>query len=99
MSIRLSRRTQWHGDVARMIASLGMLMWCRPGIAAELTVCQAGCAFTTIQAAVDAAAGGDIIRLRAGSTYRENVVLRLKNISTYIEMTTDAPVSQLPGAS
>ena len=37
-----------------------------PCFAATLTVCSSGCAYSTIQAAIDASANNDIIEIRPG---------------------------------
>ena len=48
--------------------------------AASRTVCAVGCPFATIQAAVDASADGDTIRVRKGA-YVENVVITNKSVT------------------
>lgn len=67
--------------------------------AATLTVCASGCNFSDLQAAIDAAAPGDTIRLRAGETFVGPFVLRAKPSSTaFIEIRSDAADSVLPPA-
>jgi hypothetical protein len=51
-----------------------------PADAASRTVCAIGCPFATIQAAVDAAADGDTIKIKKGA-YVENVVLTDKSLT------------------
>ena len=67
--------------------------------AASLRVCASGCEFTKLQAAIDAAAPGDTILLRAGETFVGPFVLRAKPASTaWITIRSDAADSQLPAA-
>lgn len=76
------------------------LMWgggAASAAAATLTVCSSGCAYTALQPAIDAAAPGDTILLRAGQTFVGNVVLRAKPASSsWITIRSDAPDSSLP---
>jgi regulation of enolase protein 1 (concanavalin A-like superfamily) len=69
--------------------------------AANRTVCASGCQHSSVQAAVDAAAPGDVILLRAGETFTGNVVLRAKTASAtaFITIRSDAPDSAFPAAS
>ena len=65
--------------------------------AATLRVCASGCEFPTIQSAVDAAAPGDTILLRAGETFTEHVILRAKPASSqWITIRSDAADTSLP---
>jgi hypothetical protein len=65
--------------------------------AATLRVCASGCDFSTLQPALDAAAPGDTILLRAGETFVGNFVLRAKPASTaWITIRSDAGDSLLP---
>jgi len=66
--------------------------------ATERTVCSTGCTHATIQEAIDNASGGDVIKLQSGTVYTENVILKKKDISTYIVITTDADPATLPTA-
>jgi len=67
--------------------------------AASLRVCASGCEFAKLQAAIDAAAPGDTILLRAGETFVGPFVLRAKPASTaWITIRSDAADSQLPAA-
>ena len=50
-----------------------------PGQGASATVCRSGCKYTSIQAAINAASSGDVIKVSSG-TYTENLVLT-KNVS------------------
>ncbi len=62
---------------------LGWLAWAlAPGIgqAATLDVCATACTYSSIQAAVDAAAPGDLIDIRAG-TYTGDVDVRVSNLT------------------
>ena len=62
--------------------------------AATRTVCASGCAYTDLQAAIDAAAYGDTILLRAGETFVGHYTLRLKSGSGVIMIRSDAPDSE-----
>ena len=65
--------------------------------AATLRVCASGCEFTTLQPAIDAAAPGDTILLRAGETFVGPFVLRAKPASSaWITIRSDAGDSLLP---
>jgi len=66
--------------------------------AATRTVCASGCSYTDIQAAIDAAAFGDTILLRAGETYIGHYTLRVKTGSGVIVIRSDAADSSLPAA-
>ena len=63
---------------------------------ATLRVCASGCAYANLQAAIDAAAGGDTITLAAGQTFVGNFVLRAKPGSGWITIRSDAADSLLP---
>jgi hypothetical protein len=69
-----------------------------PAAAATLTVCSSGCAYGSLQSAIDAAQPGDTILLRAGETYVGNFVLRAKaaGATAAITIRSDAPASSLP---
>lgn len=66
--------------------------------AATRTVCATGCAYTDLQAAIDAAAYGDTILLRAGQTFVGHYTLRAKSGTGVIIIRSDAPDSSLPAA-
>jgi hypothetical protein len=68
--------------------------------AANRTVCSSGCQYTDLQAAIDAAAPGDTILLRAGQTFTGNIILRNKNTTStqFITIRSDAPDADLPRA-
>jgi parallel beta-helix repeat protein len=51
-----------------------LLVWAAPVSAATITVCASGCDYTTIQAAVNAANGGEVVHVYPG-TYDESVNL------------------------
>src|SRR5918995_480265 len=69
--------------------------------AANRTVCSSGCQYSSVQAAIDAAAPGDTILLRAGQTFTGNYVLRNKNTAStqFITIRSDAADSNFPTAS
>jgi hypothetical protein len=64
--------------------------------AATRTVCASGCAYTDLQAAIDAASFGDTILLRAGETFVGHFKLRAKSGTGVIVIRGDAPASELP---
>src|SRR5918999_229638 len=66
--------------------------------AATRTVCASGCQYTSVQTAIDQAAPGDVILLRAGQTFTGNLVLRAKSSTStaFITIKSDAPASSLP---
>jgi hypothetical protein len=65
---------------------------------ATRTVCASGCTYTDVQAAIDAAAFGDTILLRAGETYTGHYMLRAKSGTGTIVIRSDAADANLPGA-
>ncbi|MGH9346492.1 MAG: PKD domain-containing protein [Vicinamibacterales bacterium] len=67
---------------------------------ADRTVCSSGCQYSSVQAAIDAAAPGDRILLRAGQTFTGNYILRNKNTSStqFITIRSDAGDSNFPPA-
>src|SRR6185369_12616435 len=92
VALRLSRLTQ-------VIVCLVSLGFAHLASAATLHVCASGCQFTNLQPAIDAAAPGDTILLRAGETFVGPFILRAKASSTsWITIRSDAADSQLPAA-
>ncbi|HJR61196.1 MAG TPA: hypothetical protein VJ813_17420 [Vicinamibacterales bacterium] len=85
--------------VLRVVLCLAVLAVAVPASAATLRVCASGCDFVDLQAAIDAAAPGDTILLRAGETFVGPFVLRRKAVSTqWIEIRSDAADASLPPA-
>lgn len=74
-------------------------------MASAATICvtpASGCGSSqsTVQAAVNAAAAGDTIKLAAGTTYTESITLPNKGVlASYITITTDASAGSLPAAN
>ena len=66
--------------------------------AATLRVCASGCAYSSVQPAIDAAQPGDTILLRAGETFVGHLVLRKKSGTADIVIRSDAPDTDLPAA-
>lgn len=66
--------------------------------AATRTVCASGCQYTDLQPAIDAAAFGDTILLRAGQTFVGHYRLRAKSGTGWITIRSDASASLLPAA-
>ncbi len=76
-----------------------MLIAGAPADAATLRVCASGCGYAALQPAIDAAAPGDTILLRAGETFVGPFVLRAKPASTsWITIRSDADDSVLPAS-
>ncbi len=70
-----------------------------PAWATTLRVCASGCAYTALQPAIDAAAPGDTILLRAGETFVGPFILRAKPASTsWITIRSDADDAVLPAS-
>lgn len=85
--------------VTLFVCTLSLLCLASQSAAATLQVCASGCAFTSVQAAVDAAAPGDTILLRAGETFAGHVVLKAKPASSqWITIRSDAADTALPAA-
>lgn len=71
--------------------------WAAAANAATLSVCATGCGYADLQPAIDAAAPGDTILLRAGETFVGPFVLRAKPASSaWITIRSDAPDANLP---
>ena len=64
--------------------------------AATRTVCKTGCQYSDLQLAINDAAPGDTILLRAGETFTGNVKLPAKSGTAWITIRSDASDSQLP---
>ncbi|MDQ3418965.1 MAG: hypothetical protein M3541_09310, partial [Acidobacteriota bacterium] len=80
-----------------MLLSLVVFGYATVAGAATLRVCASGCQFSDLQQAIDAAAPGDTILLRAGETFIGNVILPSKPASSaWITIRSDAADSQLP---
>ena len=75
---------------------LSLSLVATPAGAATRTVCASGCAYTDLQAAIDAAAFGDTILLRAGETFVGHFKLRAKSGTGVIVIRGDAAASELP---
>jgi hypothetical protein len=79
-----------------VVCVLALLAIAQRSEAATRTVCASGCAYTDLQAAIDAAAFGDTILLRAGETFIGHYTLRVKSGSGVIVIRSDAADSTLP---
>ena len=75
---------------------LVLLAFAASASSATLRVCASGCSYSDVQRAVDAAAPGDTILLRAGETFTGHVVLRRKSGDARIVIRSDASDSELP---
>ena len=64
--------------------------------AANLTVCASGCQFADPQQAINAAAPGDTVLLRAGETFVGNLTLPANSGTSWITIRSDAADAQLP---
>lgn len=70
-----------------------------PSPGATYSVCSSGCAFTTLQAAVDAAACGDTVELAAGQTFASGKIIfpaRHCDDGHWITVRTSTPDNLLP---
>lgn len=70
-----------HNKLFAVITSL-LLLACtasKSSNSSVRTVCSSGCEFSTVQQAINAADEGDVIELRAGETFAENVFIVGKN--------------------
>ena len=86
-------------SVRVLVCALGIAMAVEGNAdAASRTVCASGCEFSNLQAAIDAAAYGDTILLRAGQTFVGHFILRAKPGSGVITIRSDAPNADLPAA-
>jgi hypothetical protein len=82
-----------------LFLALVCLLAARAADAGTLRVCATGCAYSALQAAIDAAVPGDTIMLRAGETFVGPFVLRAKPASTaWITIRSDAADASLPAA-
>jgi hypothetical protein len=81
-----------------VVCVLALAVFASRSEAATRTVCASGCAYTDLQAAINAAAFGDTILLRAGQTFVGHYTLRAKPGSGVIVIRGDAADSTLPGA-
>lgn len=77
--------------------AMGLLAQVTPVSAATVTVCQNGGQYATIQAAVDAAAAGDVIQICTG-TYAESVNLPDVGRDITLEAAEDAGVAISPAS-
>jgi hypothetical protein len=87
------------GHACRVLAVSAVAVCVAPKAdAATLRVCASGCAYSDLQAAIDAAAPGDTILLRAGETFVGNYRLRAKSSSStaFILVRSDAADAALP---
>jgi len=66
--------------------------------AATLRVCASGCAYSSVQSAIDAAQPGDTILLKAGETFVEHLMLRKKSGTSDIVIRSDAADTDLPAS-
>lgn len=84
----------------RALGVLALVLLASIASAANITVCASGCNHTTVQAAVNAAAAGDVILVRAGETFIGNVTLVDKGAGDQADIIirSDASAGDLPGA-
>ena len=76
------------------------LAFCARAEASNRTVCRTGCAYTNLQTAINDAAPGDVILLRAGETFTGNFVLKPKSsgATAFITIRSDAGDGAFPVA-
>lgn len=79
-----------------LLGTLALCLLASGADAATRRVCASGCDYTDIQAAINAAAPGDTILLRAGETFVGHYWLKRKSGTDFITIRSDAPDSQLP---
>ncbi len=80
-----------------LLSGVVCLLWSTTALAGTLRVCGTGCQFSSLQAAVDAAVGGDTILLAAGQTFVGPFILRAKPAGTqWITIRSDTPDGSLP---
>jgi hypothetical protein len=79
-----------------VVVVLAWLISVATAAAATRTVCASGCMYSDLQAALDDAAPGDTLLLRAGETFHGNYVLPAKSGTSWITIRSDASDSQLP---
>ncbi|MCP4711985.1 MAG: hypothetical protein GY869_25470, partial [Planctomycetes bacterium] len=58
-----------------IIVLLSPLSWVNPSLAADLEVCESGCAYSSIQEAIDVAGDGDTIKVAAGTYYESDITI------------------------
>jgi predicted outer membrane repeat protein len=66
--------------LSNFLASCLLLFISFPVFAREIRVCSSGCAYSSIQAAVNAAAGGDTILLDVNGSFTENHIIISRNL-------------------
>ena len=96
----MSKHSSALAAILRVSGALFLLSITDTAQGATLTVCTAGCNFTTVQAALNGAANGDTILVRAGQTFTESVVVPAKTCGsgqTYVTVRSDAADTNLPG--
>jgi PKD repeat protein len=79
-----------------LLGTLALCLLASGAEAATRRVCASGCDYTNLQAAIDAAAPGDTILLRAGETYVGHYWLKRKTGTADITIRSDADASRLP---
>jgi hypothetical protein len=67
-----------------MLAALYLFSASLPSAAATLTVCASGCDHSSVQAAINAANPADVVEVKAGEVFVENIVLPYKEGSDYV---------------
>jgi hypothetical protein len=79
-----------------LLGTLALCLLTSGAEAATRRVCASGCDYTDLQAAIDAAAPGDTILLRAGETFVGHYWLKRKSGTADITIRSDADDSRLP---
>jgi hypothetical protein len=91
------RRTMQAFVAAGVVA--GFLAFAGPALAAQRTVCHAGCQYTSIQAAVNAAKPGDTIQIGPGNYYENVDVNKPLTLTGWGLLTTIYPAVANPTCS